>query len=782
MASRDAAARAATGRVTSLSSDRNTHDAYGRQGDLLLEGTSGARLTFAVGGEDAGYRPLQGAIVDIASGANDDEGDSLLWWRGGILQSDGTFVPHLGTTVVSMRCENGSEGVKIVGDAGPARIETHVCPSHAGAFAIESRALRGMPAGAVLADELNTGAVSLLAGALGQEWRDQANAPWLAFGAHGVGAALEFDRARAIKRKYIEISAEIFRAEARVAYEPTRAQRTLHIARGDVLDALALLRGARRRAAVNFGDARGGTLLFRDAQGHELASVTRAGRERALVLPEDFGAAVDVRDHAGVLRVSDRRIDGTIAMPTTPMGVIRATFVDEAGAPLPAKIIVRGIDGTPDPTLVSTERRFAAHSTLYALDGWAELPVRAGRYRVIGTRGPAYSLSVREVTVADGAVVEARDTLVREVDTSEYIAGDFHLHAAPSPDSSVSLPARVASLVCNGVEVAAATDHNAVTDYGPTARALGLDRWIATIAGDELTTSGSALGHFNVFPLVGRGYRAALPYHDVTAEQIVQSVRMSGASVFQVNHARMAPNIGYFDITGFDARTGQAGPRFASGFNALEAFNGMYLQEPERVREGVRDVVGLARAGQRVGATGNSDSHHLVFEEAGWPRTYARASGDPVDMRPTRVMEAIRAGHTTVSSGPLVELWVEGVQPGDSLLRPGGARRVRARVRVKAARWVPVDRVELWVDDRVALQAPVPPLAEGAPLAPGGVRFDQTFELTLDRDSLVLAWASAEQPLPHVLPPYPNARAIGFTSPVWVDATGDAQVVVRAAE
>ncbi len=85
--------------------------------------------------------------------------------------------------------------------------------------------------------------------------------------------------------------------------------------------------------------------------------------------------------------------------------------MNEAGAGAPTKIIVRGMDGTPDPTFTNGERRYAAHSTMYALDGWAELPVRAGRYRVIGARGPAFSLSVREVTVEDGAVVEVRDTV-----------------------------------------------------------------------------------------------------------------------------------------------------------------------------------------------------------------------------------------------------------------------------------------------------------------------------------------------------------------------------------
>jgi hypothetical protein len=777
-----AAANAANGRVSELHADRTEHDALGRRGDLVLEGSNGTRLTIATLADEQGRRPLRGSIVDLSIADHVAEGDSLLWWRVGVVRADHSFVAATASTVARMRCEGGGEGVKIVGDADTARIETHLCARGAGAFEIESRVLRGMPEGGSLADELNTGAVVLFADRVGSAWEERAETPWLAWGAHGVGAALEFDRARVVARKVIQIEAETFRAEARVRWESSGAVRTLHVARGDALSAMAHLRGAQRRATVRFADARGGTVIVNDAQGRAIGTFERAERAAQLTVPESFGASVTVRDHVGITRVSAQAMQGTIALANTPMGVIRATFVDEQGSGAPTKIIVRGIDGTADPTFVSSDRRFAAHSTMYALDGWAELPVRAGRYRVIATRGPAFSLVVREVTVADGAVVEVRETVAREVDTSGYIASDLHLHAAPSPDSSVSLPARVASLVCNGIEFAVATDHNAVTDYQPAVRALGMDRWIATVAGDELTTSGEALGHFNVFPLAGRGHQGALAYHNVTAEQIVRSARQAGASVLQVNHARMAPNIGYFAIAEFDARTGHGGPRFAGGFDAFEAFNGMYLERPERVREGVHDVIGLARAGIHAGVTGNSDSHHLVFEEAGWPRTWARADGRDLNLRPTRVMEAVRSGHTTVSSGPLVELWVENMQPGDTVLRPGGARRVRARVRVRAARWIPVERVELWVNDRVAFEAPVPPLPEGAAPAANSVRFERTFDLSLDADAAIIAWASAEQPLPHVLPPYPNARAIGFTGPVFVDATGDANITIAAAE
>lgn len=788
---RDASTGATVGRVDEMESDGVESDSLARRGDLVLHGSDGASLVFATHVDEPGRRPLRGSVVDVFVGERASEGDPLIWWRPGLVLADRAWAPVIATNVARMRCERGGEGVKVVGDAAGARVETHVCPAAHGAFEIESRVLRAMPEGATLADELNTGASILHADRVGERWDERVETSWLAFGGAGVGVALDWAQPRQVERKVIRIAAEVFRAEARIPWGAARAVRTLRVARGDALSAISRLPVATRRVALRMADDRGGSVVLHDERGAPIATFARGGRSWPLALPPSLGATMSVRDHAGIVRVERAPIEGDLSLPHARVGVIRATYVDERGEGTPAKIIVRGIDGTEDPTFERSERRFAAHSTVYAVDGWAELPVRPGRYRVIGTRGPAYSLSVREVAVAEGASIVVRDVLRRELDASRYVAGDFHLHAAPSPDSSVSLPARVASLVCNGIELAVATDHNAVTDYGPAVRELGLERWLTTIAGDEVTTSGAALlGHFNVFPLAGSGHRAALPYHDVTAEQIVRDARRAGASIVQVNHGRMGPNIGYFELTEFDARTGRGGPRFFGGFDAFEAFNGMYLEQPERVREGVRDVVGLARAGIRAGVTGNSDSHHLVFEEAGWPRTYVRAQPGPDGTRATRVMQAVREGRTTVSSGPLVELWVDGTEPGDTLLRAGGARRVRARVRVSAASWVPVDRVELWVNDRVALEAAVPAATELAPSASSpdagasrasGVRFDRTFDLSLSSDAVVLAWASAETPLPHVLPPYPQARAIGFTGPVWVDADGDGAVRVPPA-
>src|SRR5262249_18520803 len=137
---------------------------------------------------------------------------------------------------------------------------------------------------------------------------------------------------------------------------------------------------------------------------------------------------------------------------------------------------------------------------------------------------------------------------------------------------------RVRSLAAMSVEVAVATDHNAVTDYAPAIRALDAGRWVASVVGDEVTTREVELGHFNVFPLAAG--RAPIPFASPTPRDICAAARAaeprSADKVVQVNHPRMG-RIGYFDLLRLDPgdvagwQTGT--PLFDASFDALEIFN-----------------------------------------------------------------------------------------------------------------------------------------------------------------------------------------------------------------
>jgi hypothetical protein len=765
------------GTVETLGAARTSPDAYGRAGDLVLKDPDGPSITIGAAPNIAGHRPLLGAIVDVATEPGDVP-DPLIWFRTVTVGEKDVVTDLAARPPQPSTCEDGAPGVRVLGPLGTG-LTTTACIGGKGRFELTTT-LETLPTGSSLADEVNVGSLPVVVARDGAAWDMEHDTSFMAFGYGGTAVLLEAPHMH-VARTFSHFGAETFPSPVLVRYGGDKTiSRRLHVLAGDVLDALGRLPEATRTLDVTFGADRGGDVSVRDAADRELATghVAR-GATKILKLPPDFGEHLLLRDDRGV--VTDPRIPlpapgqrASVHASAGPSGSIALSYRDESGADLPVHVLFKGLD-VPDPKPEpSGGRAYPAGRSLYVLGGAVEVSLAAGRYRVTASHGLAYSLSVKEVTVEANGVVRLDDVLRRVVDTTGWLSADFHLHSAPSPDSTVTLAERVSSLVTEGVDLAVATDHNRVTDLGPEARTLGVADRLRTVPGVEITSAGTKWGHFNAYPLPERAgapeERVPVYFGKLPAEMFA-AARGLGARVVQVNHARMDPGIGYFDQAHVDRNTGRSDPVFATDFDVLEAYNGMWIETPEKIREGPLDLVALARRGKHVAATGNSDSHKLLYEEAGYPRTWVHAPSAPESTRVERTLAALLARDTTVSSGPFVEMTVDGHGIG-SVVRPGPDGSVHVHVKVSAPGWVPVERVEIWHDDTVADAFVV----EGP--ARDGVRFERDATIaTQGKDAVVLAWAEAQTPLPDVVP-YEHARSIGFTGLVYVDADGDGRVKV----
>jgi hypothetical protein len=767
--------------VTRLESFRTSPHAYGRKGDLVLSDETGASLTFAATEDEPGHRPLRGALIDIGTKAQ-DQSDPLLYWRAGWRDAGGRMHPLIAKSVTATaECANADEGVRIEGIADGVSLVTVVCPEGHGQFhAATSGAASGirLPEGAAIADEIHPGTATALIDGQGSDWDGEHPTSFVALAEYGLTFLVQGDGLRA-SRNRPHIAAEVFTSPIAVRYSKAVAMRTLTVAAGDALDALNLVavgHSAQRQLAVTWQGQAGATLTLQDGSGRPLATGALVMGERTFRLPDGFGALASVRDGAGVAAADAWPISSgetVISAAPASRGTVSLHYTDENGNGLPVHVILRGVGGTPDPTPVATQGSFAAGRSLYLLRGEGTIGLAPGTYQATASHGPAYSLLQTALEVTSRSTAVASGTLRRVVDAKGWISADFHLHAAPSPDAPVPLEARVASLMCEGVDLAVATDHNRITDYRPYIHAAGGDDRLATMAGVEVTTAPPpSWGHFNAFPFAPPDRApedSAPPYYDISPVNMLAEVRARGARVIQVNHGRMSPSIGYFDLVHLDPRTGYADPAFSANFDAVEAYNGIYLETPEKVREGALDLVALARRGLHPTATGNSDSHQLLYEEAGYPRTWVHLGESTDTPDHAALLEAMLRGDTSVSSGPFVELEVDGQGIGSHIaLDERGS--VHAHLRVSAPSWVPVERVELWRNDQVFL-------SEMAGPATDGVRFETEIDVPIDGDTVLLGWASAEAPLPDVVP-YPHAHAIGFTGLIYVDADGDGLVTV----
>lgn len=455
-----------------------------------------------------------------------------------------------------------------------------------------------------------------------------------------------------------------------------------------------------------------------------------------------------------------------------PGASMRVRAVDEGDRALPVRVTVRGIPPTPDPMLGPVHHGAGAGVVVVAPDGAADFPVAPGTYRVTVSHGPEWTIATHDVTVTETLRGELDVGLSHAVPMEGWVACDLHVHARRSFDSHVSTVDRVASLVAEGVDFAAPTEHNVVGDY---AEAVGLLpdnvaaplQWVPAV---EVTTDRNAQpwGHFNVYPYPPRAdlpEGGPPPSVGVSPREIFAAARVrSPDGIIQVNHPRMQPNIGYFNVTGLDVRTGRAvSPAYDPNYDAIEVFNGFYIGQPGEVDRVLRDWTSLlARGGRRYIGTGSSDSHTIAYQWAGYPRTMVHlAPGESAADHPA-VLRALRQGRAFVTSGPMLLLTVNGQEPGQPVALAGPAEaRVQAHVTVMAPPWMRVDAVELLRNGETAERLAVPP-------GVGRLRFDATVPMTVVPGDFVLATARGPQGDLDMVLPHSNGVPYAFTNPVWM--------------
>jgi hypothetical protein len=463
------------------------------------------------------------------------------------------------------------------------------------------------------------------------------------------------------------------------------------------------------------------------------------------------------------------------------------------------RLVFVGLGETPTPRLRPDllgfrvgDRPLYGHASsndvsLAGVDGDpAHVTLPPGRYRVLATRGPEFDLGEAVVEARAGETAAlAIEPPRRVLETPGWISADLHLHALPSDDSAFPLDDRVRSLVASGLDVAVATEHDFVADYAPVIARLGLEGRIASVVGSEITTTAYddavpyTSGHSNAFPLEvrPRAYRdGAVPAEGRRLRQIRAELdARGGARILQLNHPRPRGATGdrgnffehmavvghAFDPTrpldsGDNAVLVERDP--ATGLrdldvDAVELLNGPSLRRYWLTRA---DWLSLLLQGRRLTATANSDTHR-AREVAATPRNYLRVEDDrPEVFAAAQLVESVKAGALYGTTGPLLEVDLDGTGLGGLHRGRGGTLRVG----VRAAPWVPVSELRVFVDGRRVAALPV----SAGDTVTRPLRFESDAFVTIEVEGP--ADDTYRAVLPHFTP-------LAFTNPIFVDADGD---------
>jgi len=480
-------------------------------------------------------------------------------------------------------------------------------------------------------------------------------------------------------------------------------------------------------------------------------------------------------------------VDAPFEAPAT----LDVSCLDSSGLPLPCKVTFEGMGSTPTPDFGTAHSAGPARHQATTRDGSTQVILLAGRYRVTASRGPEYALASTVVDLAPGDRRAENLALSHVVDTRGYLACDFHQHSSFSADAQVNARDRVIANAAEGVEVAVASEHNVVADLESIVQELHLEGDLVEISGNELTSDASRhpWGHANAFPLpfdATKPAGGAIRVRDRTPRDLFQQLRAeaTGDLVIQVNHPRAGSN-GYFDLLGFDRASGLGtDPAYGADFDAIEVWNGRNVEARARV---IDDFRALLRDRHAVTATADTDTHGIVGQEAGYPRTYVRVADDEHlatwdAARTADLVRGIKASRDVVlTNGPMLRLSAGGAPIGGIARGP----TVTVNLHVESAPWVDVDTVRVirareWPGGRERQEEREERSVTLGALPSGAHGADVTFALHFDADDAFFVVASGKKPLTPVLEG--DARDIlpwAMTGAVWVDADGDGRALER---
>ncbi len=446
------------------------------------------------------------------------------------------------------------------------------------------------------------------------------------------------------------------------------------------------------------------------------------------------------------------------------------------GALIPCKLSFKGVQDTPTPHFARGDHArpidggFAVYHRVLARTGAGSLHVPPGLYDVQVSHGIEWSVRSVEAVRIDQGVTKLPVTLAHVVSAPGWRRGDFHVHSAPSFDSVVPLDARVVEFAAEGLDLLVATDHNVATDYTPAVARQQLTRVLDVVRGSEVTTKD--WGHFGAFPVPASPGGALFSGGEVSQWRpgsLFKEVRARApGALLTVMHPRFG-RIGYFNHAAYEPARGSFGRREGSlDFDAIELLNGYAHVDTPAVEPVLRDWFSLLARGHRVVMTGNSDTHRLDLNQAGYPRNYVALSQAPGAAPGAELVAALRAGRSYVTSGPLLDVQVDGAELG-ALVKVERATSV-LKLAVRAAPWVDVRRVAVY-------RSLEPPLWFEVPASDQPLRFSLELPLAVEQDDFVVLRVEGDRDLAPIVGGGDALRLLpmALTNPIWLDADGDGQ-------
>lgn len=468
--------------------------------------------------------------------------------------------------------------------------------------------------------------------------------------------------------------------------------------------------------------------------------------------------------------------------------LVEANIVDEQGRGIPCKVAFIGTEGTPNPDLGPDSAANPVQNLHYSHTGKFQQPLPAGKYEVIISRGPEYDAEYLTIETRKNEITRIAATLKRVVQTKGWISTEYHSHSSPSGDNTSDQRGRVLNLVGENIEFAPCTEHQRVDSYLPHIRALGVEPWISTCSGMELTGNPLPLNHQNAFPLVHRPRTQDGGGPRIDPDPVVQIERLAywdnrSEKVVQSNHPNLVQMAGDADLDG------QVDGGFKKMFDYMDVVE---VHPPQTIFEpqdslpvkGQRGNVifnwlQLLNQGYRIVGVVNTDAHYN-FHGSGWLRNYVRCSTDDAGRIDTmEIVRNTKKGHLVMTTGPFMEVTLSPVNsgetfiPGNDVAIPSG--KFNVTVKIQCANWLDVNRVQLFVNGKPEPKFNFRRRTHQDLFANGVVKFEQTIPVEIKSDAhIIVATIGEGLTLGRVMgEQFGQSPPCAVSNPIFVEVDGD---------
>ena len=460
-----------------------------------------------------------------------------------------------------------------------------------------------------------------------------------------------------------------------------------------------------------------------------------------------------------------------------PRGTLRLSVTGARGttgaAPMPARLSVTGADGrgwAPDGAWRHADDGFDRGIRPFEMtyfhtprDGTAVLSLPPGRYTVLATRGLEYAPVTRTVDVTARGAAAVRLALPRLADLPArgWWSGDLHVHmnyGGHYHADPATLRAQAEAEDLHVVEDLIVNKEQRIPDVARFAAALDPVSTATTLIKHDEEYHTSYWGHT---AHLGLADHLILPIYAAYANTPAASLFPDNSTIFDLAHAQRG-------VSGYVHPYDPPLPDPAAADPLTHAL-------PVDVALGKADymeVVGfsdhrttaevwsrLLNCGFRLPAGAGTDAmtnYASLRGPVGMNRVFV-SLGPKRPLAHRAFLDALKAGRTFATNGPILSFTLEGREVGDEIVLPAGEHTLRAKVSLRSI--APVEKLEIVSNGAVVATVP---------LDASRTRADATVPLTVSGSAWFTLRASAASAVEPILDIYPFAT----TSPVYVTVAG----------